>query len=314
MTISMPQTQNFKSTINIKTANRAILAFALLPLLSIAFWTLPHGLGFLIFALINLMGIVVFFRKPLREFIQDERFRNIPSLPIAIALTGLVVAINLGLVIFVLGLIGYFAPNAAKILLTQAEIVGLTKTSGFNVLDIAITLLAGAVIVPFYEEFLFRGIALKAYERERSSRFAAIFTTFIFALLHASWLSLISIFASFSIVARAVQKKKSWWLGVIPHMANNGLVFGATLLSQQFGQQEQLKTSDLPTLGASCAAGAIAIIAFAIAARWLKLFTSQTLTISEKLEKIWTPSLIVVMSLMSAIMALQLLGLFTAKP
>ncbi|MGL5879534.1 MAG: hypothetical protein ACRC2V_17385, partial [Xenococcaceae cyanobacterium] len=87
-----------------------------------------------------------------------------------------------------------------------------------------------------------------------------------------------------------------------------------TLLTQQFSQQEQLKTSDLPTLGVSCAAGAIAIIAFAIAARWLRLFTSQTPTISEKFEKIWTPSLIVVMSLMSAIMTLQLLGLFTVKP
>jgi membrane protease YdiL (CAAX protease family) len=297
------------SKINVKTANRAILTFGLLPLVSASFWNLPHNLGFLSFAVINSLAIALLFYKPLQEFIKDRRFRTIPRLTSIFVLSGVVIAINLGIVLFLSELIGYFVPDLNTILEKQEDSLGLSELANSSILDISVILLAGAVIVPVYEEFLFRGLALKAYEKAKSPLFSAIFTSILFASLHFSLLRLIAFIPSFFIVAKAVQKKGSWWLAVIAHTINNAIAFSLDVFTHQVSKTDKLP----PDLSTGVFGLVIAILAFTLAAYWLRLFTPGIPTQPEQPEKILTPALTIVVSLTVIVLGFQLYSLIFIK-
>lgn len=97
---------------SVQTANRLILACVLFrsllfTLLSL-FEPLPEGLEWFLAISGTAILSAVFFRQAVREFCQDSRFRTPPRWTSVLILTGLFLAMSLGLVIFVVTLLSWF--------------------------------------------------------------------------------------------------------------------------------------------------------------------------------------------------------------
>jgi len=77
-----------------------------------------------------------------------------------------------------------------------------------------------AISAGICEEVLFRGTIMPAIE-EHGAIPAVIFSSFLFALFHGSFLNLISTFMLGAVIAVVVIKTGSLWGGVLYHMLNN---------------------------------------------------------------------------------------------
>lgn len=89
-----------------------------------------------------------------------------------------------------------------------------------------------AIIVPLYEEVLFRGIFLSACQRNMKFIIANGLQAVVFALLHEDW-RLLPFFIAFGMLAgHATQKSGRLITGIAMHMTNNALVFAAMLVTR----------------------------------------------------------------------------------
>jgi uncharacterized protein len=82
-----------------------------------------------------------------------------------------------------------------------------------------------AILVPFYEEILFRGVFLSATERNMRFVFANILQSTVFALVHQEWKLFPFYFAFGMIAGHWTSKTKSLITSTSMHMANNFLAF-----------------------------------------------------------------------------------------
>ncbi|WP_204106504.1 MULTISPECIES: type II CAAX endopeptidase family protein [Spirulina sp. CCY15215] len=228
-----------------------------------------------------LLGFI--FPKTVSIFLQDSRFKTPPSWKTALILTVLDLTVTFGLIIFWVTLSALYFPDY----LTKLE--KLTRETPAGTIEQVFIFISGVIFVPFYEEFAFRGVALRAYEKARSPIYAALLTSFIFALVHGTLIQLLAFIPGSFLLARCVQNRGSWWLAVIPHIVNNGLIFGIFPFFPPEVKEEE------PQLMVGILALIIAIIAFAIAAHWLKVFRVKKAEINVKTrEFIWTPALMAV--------------------
>ena len=269
----------FNLPASVQTANRLILALLLFSLLSIFLEPLPEGLEIFLAASGTTVLLGILFRQTVREFCQDSRFRTLPRWHSAVMLAGLALAITLGLIIFILSFLNWLFPQY----LENLEAVTLEEEASGTV-DRLLEFVAVTVIVPVCEEFVFRGVALRAYET-RSPLFAASLTAIVFALVHGDLHRLIAFIPSSFILARAVQRKGSWWLALIAHAVYNTVLVGPLpLLIPEAGIDGAVAVL-VGVLGL-----AIAGVAFAIAVSWLKAFAVEVPT-SDPKARIWTPAL-----------------------
>lgn len=231
--------------------------------------------------------------KVVKEFIKDSRFKTIPKFYEVVAIIGINCAVTGGLLVFIFGLLSYLfqaTGTTPELSVTHNQIPYLpynqiTKTfdysSGF------INFLAVVIIAPFYEELLYRGLALRVYEKARSPLFAAIFTAVLFSCFHLDWVKLLFFIPSSFITARAVQSFGSWWIALIVHMIYNGFIFflnSATFINKGVTENSiPLSTSFLGLI--------IAIVAFIIVIYWFNICSNKTSLTDNKKEKIITPSL-----------------------
>lgn len=94
----------------------------------------------------------------------------------------------------------------------------LLPNSGF---DIALNVLFICLIPAIFEEILFRGIALTRYENLYGSKKAIIMCGLVFALLHASFQSLIPQFVIGIFLSYIVFRYNSLYLGMLAHFVHN---------------------------------------------------------------------------------------------
>jgi len=86
------------------------------------------------------------------------------------------------------------------------------------------------VLVPFYEEVLFRGIFLSACERNMRFVYANILQSIVFALVHQSLNLFVFYFAFGMIAGHYRQKSQGLIISTSMHMMNNLLAFVAITL------------------------------------------------------------------------------------
>ena len=283
------------SVTSVQTANRILLALLLFPFLSSPLSTLPGGFDLFLETLSTVVLMGLSFRQPIQEFVHDSRFQTPPRLTSAVILAGLDLAMSFGLYIFVVMLLGRIFPDY----LEKLQEPRFDEISGWC--NQLLHLLTTIVIAPLYEEFVFRGVVLRAYEKVRSPLFAALLTAILFALFHLNLLQLIVFLPSAFILARAVQRRGSWWLSVICHVVNNGVVFGLIPLIMSKGMKRLPVSFSVLT---SITALVIALVAFAIAVSWLRAFATEDQTGINKQEPIWTFSLKAVVLLATAMLFL----------
>ncbi len=301
---------NSNSAINVRSINQYILfvlLICLLPLNILPSQLFPnknisdsihyYGVIILIFLL-----ILIFRPLPVKEFVQDSRFKTPPGWINTLFLIGIIFSVILGFLIFVLSLLDFFSPIMGEIYssspadLPQSTIPYNQITETFDFVSGSVNFLVVVIIVPFYEELLYRGLALRAYERARSPLFAATFTTVLFALFHLNWFQLILTIPFSFIVARAVQVIGSWWIAVIVHAVYNGFYFFTSFSISVNGTATDHSISLLTgTIGLI-----IAIIALGIVMYWLKIHDNKVSihdnkvsVVPKKRESIFTFSLYV---------------------
>ncbi|MEM9538617.1 MAG: type II CAAX endopeptidase family protein [Cyanobacteria bacterium P01_E01_bin.42] len=265
---------------NVISANRFLLVMLLL-VLTAQIIAAPFGEAgqcLATFSAIVFLGAL--FPDTVGNFLQDSRFKTPPRLKTAIAFTALDLTVTFGLVYFWVTIAALYFPAY----LEQLEAGNLDVQAG--TIDQLFLFITGAIFVPFYEEFVFRGVVLRAYERARSPIYAALLTSVLFALVHGTLIQLLAFIPGSFLMARVVQNRGSWWLVVIPHAIYNGLIFGLfPFLPPETEEEPQLMGGFIALL--------IASIAFAIAARWLNIFARQEPKATfPRNEQIWTPALI----------------------
>ncbi len=137
------------------------------------------------------------------------------------------VSLGIGFLIFnaiLLKFLGRFVDlsehTAPSVLLSaKAEIVSLMQTYGFGAAVILISL-----VVPLYEELIFRGVILGAVEKQTGFVFANIFQAVLFALIHFD-LSLFLFYLIFGLITgHFVKRTKGLLTGIIFHAMNNFFV------------------------------------------------------------------------------------------
>jgi hypothetical protein len=176
----------------------------------------------------------------------------------------------------VLFFFGAFAPQFLSV------VPQLTPNSLFDGIFLYV---AVSLLVPFYEEFCFRYLAVDSYTRARSPIFAVIFTSILFALVHGSVAHSLAVLPIGFILALIMMKTQQFWTVVAIHAFNNIL----SLVAANFGMYE---VTNNPVLGI---AGLLAtIIASWLAIKWLGLPQKQE---STKRDKLWSASLVIVVAL-----------------
>jgi membrane protease YdiL (CAAX protease family) len=114
---------------------------------------------------------------------------------------------------------------------SRADIIALTTSYGSGV-----TLIVIGIIVPIYEEIVFRGVILKSCERYLNFKWANIFQAALFALIHEN-LFLFPIFFAFGIFTGLLVKKTgSLFGGILFHIINN-LIAGVVIIAASHAEQ-----------------------------------------------------------------------------
>ena len=80
-----------------------------------------------------------------------------------------------------------------------------------------------AIIAPFTEEFLFRGLILTGFLNNYSAKKAILISALLFAIFHLNMFQFLGAFALGLFFAWLVVKTKSLWPGIFGHALNNGL-------------------------------------------------------------------------------------------
>lgn len=280
----------------VRLANRSLLllvlfAGSLVPLLTPL--GMSEGAAFCLNAFL-LIGVLQYLLRGTADSPLEllKRYREV-SLPTVAGLAALVFVIEAGLLNF---------SSAFTPALYAVDIVPFEDDAS-SALEFLLTIVGVAAFVPFYEELVFRGLALRAYQGVRSLWFAVLFTSALFGLVHGTLIDAFVFFPAFVLVALAVLKTGQLWNAVLVHAFGN-LV--ATLL-------QGFDTSDAEALAATPTEGVVGLVvaaaAFYLGFRWLR----PGADVRREGEKgsIWTFSLVavlvvvVLLNLMTTLEALE---------
>lgn len=108
----------------------------------------------------------------------------------------------------------------------QAELTAAAAGSGIELVGV---LLAGAVLVPFAEELLFRGIGYGALRRY-GAVVATIASSVVFGLAHGINVVLFGAIVIGVLNAVLYERSRSIWPAVIAHAVNNAIIFGTVAI------------------------------------------------------------------------------------
>ena len=264
----------------VRRANRALLLFALLMYLAFAFFVLALGMSeavaFCLDAAILLIALQYLLRGTAQSPLEVlKRYREV-DLPTALYATVLLYVINVGIVVFA----GVFLPNLYSIT------VEATESTINSTWEIVLLFFGYAVLAPFYEELVFRGLALSAYRGVRSTLFAVLFTSILFGFFHGSIVHALVAFSIGFVFALVMLKTGQLWTAIVAHMLHNSVVTSFAAPSIQ-------GVPFTPIFGALGLV--VAIAALWVAVRWLGLPQSSGQRVEGVKNNIWTPSLVIVL-------------------
>jgi membrane protease YdiL (CAAX protease family) len=243
-------------------ANRALLFVLIAPSLLLGLFTALFSTGWAIAlaGLATLLLLFALFRDAMRALLDDPWLRTAPRLGLVLGVALLAFFASRGVSVFM-------ASVAPGLLEAAPEYEALIGTAG--ALELALTFLGIAVFVPLYEELVFRGLALRAYGQARGYLFAALFTAFLFAMLHVLPAQVFPILPLGFILARAVQSGGGFWTAVLVHMLNNGLALGALVYLERAGELAEQAAPEAVPLGVGLFGLAITVLCLWLAVRWL---------------------------------------------
>jgi hypothetical protein len=133
-----------------------------------------------------------------------------------------------------------------------------------------------AVMVPFFEELLFRGFLWRLMEPWAPSALTLLVTTGLFAVVHGSSAHILGVMFTGFALGWLRLHSRSLWPSVVLHMVNNGLAACLILLAGDSSDDESLLVAGVLAL----IGGGLSLALLALARRWrapLVETTAQTL-------------------------------------
>lgn len=195
---------------------------------------------------------------------------------------GLPTATGVAVLLFVMS--GGLSTFAAVFTPRLYSVLELAQFKANSAWELMLLILGIVVIAPFYEELIFRGLALRVCQNVRSTLFAVLFTSAVFGLIHGSIIQAFVLLPVGIVFALVMLKTGQLWTAIAAHALHNliGVVF------------MQLEIAALPATPAFGILGLlVAAAAFYLAVRWLGL--PKALVKEDKSaerKSIWTTSLI----------------------
>ncbi len=180
---------------------------------SVAESQLDSANSIIIYAAIMFITVLFFLNKARLKFTFSSIFRYRQIIGFSI----LFVIFN-GIILRILGNFVDLtdAANIIRSLSAREEIVAVFNEYGFT-----ITVLVVALIVPFYEEIIFRGIILSSTEKYLGFKGANVIQAFLFATVHFS-LSLFVFYFIFGLITGyAAKRTNGLFMGIACHAVNN---------------------------------------------------------------------------------------------
>jgi membrane protease YdiL (CAAX protease family) len=107
-----------------------------------------------------------------------------------------------------------------KMYASTAELYGNLFYTGFNY-QLLLAVLGAAIIVPVYEEMVFRGYLQKNLETFKSPTFAIVLTSLIFTILHFNLAEILPLFILAFYVGVITYKTDSLKIAITCHVLNN---------------------------------------------------------------------------------------------
>ena len=270
----------------VRLANRSILVIVLLAgaifsTFSVDLGTSP-AVAFCLDALVVLLALQYLLRGTLHSPLGVlKRCRGV-SLLTAIGVVGLLVVFDVGFLNFA----SAFMPRLYGAIVEP-------QAASNSVWELPLYLLGFAVLAPFYEELVFRGLALSAYQSARSTPFAVLFTSVLFGLIHGSVVGFLTIFPAGIVLALVRLKTGQLRTSILVHGLYN--LAGTLLFALAAGTPDTRATPLVGILGIVVAAAAL--LGAVVWLRLPKILAEENGSIEKK--KIWTVSLIVVVTLAS---------------
>ncbi|MBN4084728.1 CPBP family intramembrane metalloprotease [Flavobacteriaceae bacterium AH-315-B10] len=170
----------------------------------------------IIFSILLFVSTLIFINKNRIKFILNSNLRLTRMIVL-----GILFVIGNGIILKLFG--GFIditeAVNFVKTLSIKEEILMLMNNYGLT-----ISVLLVAVIVPFSEEIIFRGIIFSSSEKHIGFKFANILQAFLFAVVHFSLHLFIFYFIFGLILGYTVKKTNGLLTAIIFHAINNFFV------------------------------------------------------------------------------------------
>ena len=279
-TVRQPSETAYNQPSAVRRANCVLLIFILLAGSIFTLFATALGLSeevaFCLDAVIVLVALQLLLKGTADSpFAVLRRYREI-SLFTAVRLATLVYVINAGLLTF----ISAFMPRLYNAFAGYEYATSAAWELPFSILGFVI-------LAPFYEELVFRGVALKAYRDARSTLFAVLFTSALFGFVHGSLVHAFVIFPSAILFALVVLQTGQLWTAIAVHALGN---LTATLLIQ-------FDTASSTIVATPLSEGVIglivAAIAFGIGFHWLRLPQTEYRREGSARKNIWTTSLVI---------------------
>ena len=280
-TISVNEPATLYELSAVKRANRGLLLFTLLAgvVFSLIFteFGMSEPVAFCLDAVLTLIALQYLLRGTLNSPLEVLKHYREVNLLAALYATVLLFMIGTGIPTFA----SAFLPKLYSVLTLSEPTINSTW-------EMVVLFFGFAVLAPFYEELVFRGLALGAYRDVRSTLFAVLFTSVLFGFVHGSVVQTLFIFPMGIVFALVMLKTGQLWTVIVAHGLYN---FTLGLLSE-LRVPEPPATPTFGILGL-----VVAIAAFWVAIRWLG-WPRDSNRQGEYAEKgnrsIWTTSLVVV--------------------
>lgn len=185
----------------------------------------PFGsavLSLIVYALIASIVILPYIlmklpRKSMFERLGMTKFDPLPMFAWALFAWGLSMIATM-VVVFVLTSL-----NVPGLQLDQKQEIGFEQLSSVGEYVAAFFVLV--VLAPLFEEIIFRGYLQKRLRETRGVVFSVVFSSLVFALLHAQLNVIIGVFILSIFIGYLREKFDSIWPGVMVHALKNGLAY-----------------------------------------------------------------------------------------
>ena len=270
----------------VRRANRALLVMLLFGGTIFSIFFTPLGMSENVAFCLDAVVVIAVLQYLLRGTPDSplellKRYREV-NIPLAVAVTILLLIVSEGVLTFA----SAFTPR----LYLYSET--LNQSMANSAWEMGALILVSVVLVPFYEELIFRGLALRAYAEARSPLFAVLFTGVLFGFIHGSLLYALAISLAGIVLALVMLKTGQLWTLIAVHAFSNLI---ATLLVE----------FDVPTLPAIPAFGllglVVAALTFWLLVRWAGAPRAILSRVSTDRKSIWTVSLVVVVLIAVAV-------------